>query len=36
MFDERNTMIMNKINSLELVDALTKLEIIIEDKRSNK
>ena len=36
MFDELNTMIMNKINSLELIDALTKLEIMIEDKRSNK
>ena len=32
MFDELNTMIMKKIKCLEFIDALTKLEIIIEDK----
>ena len=33
MFDELNTMITNKIKCLEFIDALTKLEIIIEDRK---
>ena len=33
MFDELNTMIMNKEKCLELIDALAKLEIIIQDRK---
>ena len=35
MSDELNAMITNKIKCLELIDALTKLEIIIEDRKNN-